>query len=126
MLVFSLLFMAIFKFMPEATTRWADVATGGTVTGVLFTVGKALIGLYLGNSDVGSAYGGASSLAVVLVWVYYSAVIVLFGAEFTSVWTRRYGSACTPEAGAVVQSEHDREQLIEEAIAEGRVRPPEG
>lgn len=102
LLVVTGLFTAIFKFMPEARIRWRDVAVGGLVTGLLFSLGKAGIGIYLGNSHVGTAYGTASSLAIVLVWVYYSAVILLFGAEFTQVWTRRYGTGSHPVAGAVV------------------------
>jgi membrane protein len=100
--VITLLFAAIYKVMPEAVIRWRDVAVGAFVTALLFTAGKSLIGVYLGNSDIGSAYGAASSLAIVVVWVYYSAVIVLLGAEFTQVWTRRYGGGLIPEPGAVV------------------------
>jgi membrane protein len=100
--VVGLLFAAIFKFMPEAKIQWRDVALGAAVTSLLFNVGKALIGLYLGNSNVATAYGGASSLAIVLIWVYYSAVIVMIGAEFTQVWTRRYGSGLEPQHGAVL------------------------
>ena len=108
LLVITALFAAIYKFMPEARIRWRDVALGALVTGLLFTLGKTLIGIYLGNSNVGTAYGTASSLVIVLVWVYYSAVILLLGAEFTQVWTRRYGGGVRPERGAVVavQEEH--------------------
>lgn len=102
LVVVTAMFTAIFKFMPEARIRWRDVAVGGFVTGLLFSLGKAAIGVYLGNSNVGSAYGTASSLAIVLVWVYYSAVILLVGAEFTQVWTRRYGTGSHPVDGAVV------------------------
>lgn len=102
LLVIALLFAAIYKVMPEAVIRWRDVAVGALVTAFLFSIGKSLIGVYLGNSNVGSVYGAASSLAIVLVWVYYSAVIVLVGAEFTQVWTRRYGGGLVPEPGAEV------------------------
>lgn len=102
LLVVTAMFSAIFKYMPEARIRWRDVAVGGLVTGLLFSLGKAGIGIYLGNSHLGSAYGTASSLAIVLVWVYYSAVILLIGAEFTQVWTRRYGTGSHPVEGAVV------------------------
>ena len=102
LLVVTGMFTTIFKVMPEARIRWRDVAVGGLVTGLLFSLGKAAIGIYLGNSNIGSAYGTASNLAIVLVWVYYSAVILLFGAEFTQVWTRRYGTGSRPVEGAVV------------------------
>ncbi len=100
-LVVTLLFAAIFKVMPEARVRWRDVAVGALVTSALFTLGKSLIGVYLGNSNVGTAFGAASSLAIVLVWVYWSSAILLLGAEFTQVWTRRYGPGIQPRDGAV-------------------------
>lgn len=106
--VVALLFAAIFKIMPEAKIQWKDVAVGALVTAILFTIGKTLIGLYLGNSNVGTAYGAASSLAIVFVWVYYSSVIVLLGAEFTQVWTRRYGAGLEPQKGAVIAVQEER------------------
>lgn len=108
LVVVTALFAAIFKVMPEARIRWRDVAVGALVTAILFTIGKSLIGLYLGNSNVGTAYGAASSLAIVFVWVYYSSVIVLLGAEFTQVWTRKYGAGLEPEAGAVIAEREER------------------
>jgi membrane protein len=81
--VITLLFAAIFKVLPDAAIAWRDVWVGALVTAVLFEIGKWGIGLYLGNSNPGKAYGAAGSLAVILVWIYYSAMIVLFGAEFT-------------------------------------------
>jgi membrane protein len=79
----AVLFALIFKYVPETTIDWKDVWIGAGVTAVLFTIGKFLIGLYLGKAAVGSAYGAAGSLVAVIVWVYYSAMIFLFGAEFT-------------------------------------------
>lgn len=79
----SLLFALLFKYVPDVHIPWGDVATGAIATALLFSVGKSLIGLYLGKAAVGSAYGAAGSLIVVIVWVYYSAMIFLFGAEFT-------------------------------------------
>ncbi|MBV9346092.1 MAG: YihY/virulence factor BrkB family protein [Gammaproteobacteria bacterium] len=84
----SFLFALIFKYVPDAPVRWRDVWLGAVVTALLFTIGKALIGLYLGRAAVGSAYGAAGSLIVVIVWVYYSAMIFFFGAEFTHVRAR--------------------------------------
>ena len=84
-LVFTLLFAMIYKVLPDAEVAWRDVWIGALMTAVLFAVGKFLIGLYLGRSSVASAYGAAGSLIVLLLWIYYSAQILLFGAEFTKV-----------------------------------------
>jgi len=90
--VIAALFALLYKVLPDEKIDWGDVWVGGLVTAVLFSIGKALIGLYLGNSSVASAYGAAGSLAVVLIWIYYSAQLVLFGAEFTQVYANRHGS----------------------------------
>ena len=86
------LFAMIYKFMPRASIPWRDVLVGAAVTALLFTVGKFLIGLYLGKASIGSSFGAAGSLVVLLAWVYYSAQIFLLGAEFTRVFALRYGS----------------------------------
>jgi membrane protein len=99
--VMTLLFAAMFKFLPDAVVRWRHVLVGGTVTALLFTLGKAGIGLYLGQADPGSVYGAAGSLAVVLIWIYYSSMILFWGAEFTQVWARRRGMPIVPIPGAV-------------------------
>ncbi len=99
--VITLLFTATFKLLPDAIVAWRDALLGGVVTALLFNLGRFLIGLYLGQSDPGSVYGAAGSLAVVLVWIYYSSMIVLLGAEFTQVWARYRGSPIIPEPGAV-------------------------
>jgi membrane protein len=83
----AVLFGLIFRFVPEARVRWWNVWLGALVTAMFFTVGKTLIGIYLGKSSVGSAYGAAGSVIVVIVWVYYSAQIFFFGAEFTHAYT---------------------------------------
>jgi membrane protein len=103
--VITLLFAAIFKVLPDAVIAWRDVWVGALVTAVLFEIGKWGIGLYLGNSNPGQAYGAAGSLAVLLVWIYYSAMIVLFGAEFTQTWAVRRGSGIRPEEGAMLVTE---------------------
>lgn len=84
----SLLFALLFKYVPDAKIRWQDVWEGAIATALLFTIGKSLIGIYLGRAAVGSAYGAAGSLIVVVLWVYYSAMIFLFGAEFTHIRAR--------------------------------------
>ncbi len=90
--VVTLLFAMIFKVLPDVRITWGDVAVGATVTALLFTIGQLLIGLYLGRTTIGSVYGAAGSLVVILVWVYYSSQILFFGAEFTQVYARRHGS----------------------------------
>jgi membrane protein len=92
LVVITTLFAMMYKFLPDTKIQWKDVAVGAFATAVLFTIGKFAIGQYLGNSSVASAYGAAGSLVVLLVWVYYSAQIFLFGAEFTQVYARRRGS----------------------------------
>lgn len=85
-------FAMIYKAMPRVRIDWRDVWVGAAVTSVLFIAGKFLIGVYIGSSDVTSAFGAAASLIVVLLWVYYSAQIFLFGAEFTWVYSHEFGS----------------------------------
>jgi membrane protein len=99
--VITLLFAALFKVMPDAKISWRSVWVGAGVTAALFIVGKFLIGFYLGKSNPGQAYGAAGSLAVLLLWVYYSSLILLFGAEFTETWAERRGHGIEPEPGAV-------------------------
>jgi membrane protein len=94
------LFAAIFKVLPDARIAWKDAFVGALVTAALFTVGKFGLGFYLGKSNPGEAFGAAGSLALVLVWIYYSSMIVLFGAEFTQQWAVNRGSGIEPETGA--------------------------
>jgi membrane protein len=104
------LFAMTFKLLPDVTIAWRDVWLGAAVTSLLFTLGKFVIGLYLGKSTVASAYGAAGSLVIIVVWVYYSAQILLFGAEFTKVWTKRRGSGFVPEETAVPVTQEARAQ----------------
>ena len=106
--VLSALFAGMFKLLPDARIAWTDVWVGAVATALLFTIGKSVIGLYLGGRDPGSAYGAAGSLAVVLIWVYYTSMIVLFGAEVTRVWAEWYGAGVQPEKGAVEVVETER------------------
>ena len=99
-------FAVIYKFMPSTHIRWRDVWVGAAVTSILFTIGKWAIGLYLGKSDVASGFGLFGSLALLMVWVYYSAQIFLFGAEFTWVYANRYGSRRKVEAPPVLRPAH--------------------
>jgi len=94
----TLMFAVIYKLLPDVRIRWRDVWVGAAVTALLFTIGKSLIGLYLGRSTVASVYGAAGSLIVILLWIYYSAQVVFFGAEFTKVYSRRFGSVVVPDS----------------------------
>lgn len=94
-LVITLLFAVIYKVLPDVSLRWSDVMIGAAVTSLLFSLGKTLLGLYLGKSTIGSAYGAAGSFVVLLVWVYYSAQIFFLGAEFTRSYTMLFGSQLT-------------------------------
>jgi membrane protein len=100
LLVLTFVFALFYKYVPDAEIGWRDVWLGGLLTAVLFTLGKTAIGVYLGRASVGSAYGAAGSMVVLLVWVYYSALIMFFGAEFTHAWTTRQGGV-TPQPHAV-------------------------
>ena len=100
MVVHTLLFAMIFKMLPDAVIEWRDVWVGATVTAGLFVVGKFAIGLYLGRTDLGAAYGAAGWVILVLAWVYYSAQIVLFGAEFTCAYAARRPLAASAPVGS--------------------------
>lgn len=97
LIVVAVLFAMIYKYLPDVQIEWRDVWIGGAFTSVLFNVGKYLISIYLGHAAVGSAFGAAGSFAVLLVWIYYSALISFFGAEFTQVYARRHGRQLQPE-----------------------------
>lgn len=97
----TLLFAAIYKFLPDVNVAWKDLWVGAATTSLLFNIGKFLIGLYLGSSGASSTYGAAGSLVVLLLWVFYSAQIILFGAEFTQVFAKYRGSEITPSDHAM-------------------------
>jgi membrane protein len=101
-MVITGLFALIFKVLPDARIAWRDVWVGAALTAALFTIGKFAIGMYLGKSNVESTYGTAGSLVIVLVWVYYSAQILLYGAEFTQVYANRFGERLVPTPDAEV------------------------
>jgi len=96
----TVLFAMIYKFLPDVKIQWRDVWIGAALTSVLFTIGKFLIGLYLGTSGVTSTFGAAGSLITVLLWVFYSSLIFFLGAEFTQVYATHYGSGVVPAANA--------------------------
>jgi membrane protein len=115
LLVLTFVFAMLYKYVPDAEIGWRDVWLGGFITAVLFTIGKTAIGIYLGRASVGSAYGAAGSMVVLLVWVYYSALIMFFGAEFTHAWATRHGGVtpqphAMPGAAPQTKSEADAER----------------
>jgi membrane protein len=102
--VITFLFAAIYKLLPDVHLRWSDVVIGASATSLFFTAGKQLIALYLGKASFASTYGAASSLVIVLVWVYYSAMLFFLGAEFTKVYTKTFGSHSSNRPHAAPQS----------------------
>lgn len=108
--VVTVLFALIYRVLPDAKIAWGDVWIGAAITSLLFTVGKLLLGLYLGNGSVGSTYGAAGSFVVLLLWVNYSAQILFFGAEFTQVYANKYGSRIVPSKNAIPLTEEARAQ----------------
>jgi membrane protein len=94
--VIAVLFGLMFKILPDVDIRWSDVRIGAALTALLFVIGQALIGLYIGKAGVASAYGAAGALLAILVWIYYSAAILLLGAEFTKIYARGSGAQSVP------------------------------
>ena len=103
--VATVIFMVVFKVLPDARIRWKDVFAGSVVTALLFMLGKFLISFYISKSEIGSTYGAAGSLVVLLSWAYYSAFILYFGAEFTKAYAVKYGAEIHPNDYAVVTKE---------------------
>jgi membrane protein len=106
--IIAALFAVMYRYLPDARIAWRDVRAGAIGSALMFVLGKALIGYYLGTSDPGKAYGAAGSLAVVLIWVYYTSMVLLLGAEFTELWAERYGRGIVPERGAIAYVEEER------------------
>ena len=116
--VVTLMFALLFKFLPDVQIGWKDVWIGALVSAVLFLVGQFALGFYLGSGAVGSAWGAAGALVIILVWIYYSAQIFFLGAEFTQVYTNKYGSRVRPEP--------DAEFVTDEARAQQGIEPEKG
>jgi membrane protein len=106
--VIAVLFALVFKFLPDAEISWHDAWNGAFFTSLLFSLGKAAIGIYLGNSAVASAFGAAGSLVLLLLWIYYSAQILFFGAEVTQVYATQYGSKIAPKGKETSVREESR------------------
>jgi len=105
----TLLFAVIFKVLPDATVKWKDVWAGSLTTSILFNVGKYLISFYISKANIGSTYGAAGSLAVLLIWIYYSSLILYFGAEFTKAWAVKFRQGISASPYAVVISKNEVE-----------------
>jgi len=122
--VTTLIFAVIFKVLPDATIRWKDVTTGALATALLFMLGKFAISFYISKSNVGSTYGTAGSLVILLVWIYYSSLILYFGAEFTKAYAIKYGAKIYPNQYAVttktveLETGHASIQTKEKAVIE--------
>jgi membrane protein len=110
--IVTLLFAAMYKYLPDAKIAWRDIWVGAIVTALLFDLGKFLLGFYLGKNDPGDVFGAAGSLALILIWIYYASMIVLFGAEFTEAWAEERGAGIKPKHGAT--------RVVEQKV---RVRP---
>jgi membrane protein len=106
--VITFLFAAIYKVLPDVQIKWRHVWLGALVTALLFVIGKFLIGFYIGRQSFNSTYGAAGSILVLLLWVYYSAQILLFGAEFTQVSARKFGAQPIPDKEAVLLTSEER------------------
>lgn len=116
LVVITALFAMIFKFLPDLEIRWRDVWLGAAVTALLFTIGKFAIGMYIGKASIGTGYGAAGSIVVLITWVYYSAQILYFGAEFTQVWATTHGMRVVPTKNAQPVKEKVVEKVVERVV----------
>jgi membrane protein len=128
LVVITSIFAVIFKVLPDAKIKWKDVLSGAITTGVLFMLGKFAISFYISKSNVGSTYGAAGSLVILLLWVYYSAIILYFGAEFTKAFAVKYGSEIHPDDYAVttktVEVETGKKSIRDKEKINPVVKPP--
>jgi membrane protein len=130
LIITTLIFAVVFKVLPDAKIKWKDVLAGAIATAILFALGKFAISFYISKSNIGSTYGTAGSLVVLLLWVYYSSIILYFGAEFTKAYAIKYGSEIHPNSYAVTTKQVEVEtgkqsvQKKEETTHEVKVVPP--
>lgn len=115
--IITLLFASIYKFLPDAVIRWKDALRGAFFTGLLFMLGKYLIGLYISSSEMDNTYGAAASIIIILSWVYYTAIILYFGAEFTKVYAMRVGGKIQLKGSAVFIVKNESELLPKDEAA---------
>lgn len=124
--VIALIFSVVFKVLPDAKIRWKDVLAGAVVTALLFMLGKMGISFYIGQTSIGSTYGAAGSLVVLLIWTYYSAMILYFGAEFTKFYAIKYGAAIHPNDYAVTTKQIEIETGKKTIAEKERINPKSG
>jgi membrane protein len=117
LIVISALFAVIYKVLPDAKIGWRDAIKGAIFTATLFLIGKFLIGYYLGNSNVGLTYGAAASLVIIFLWVYYSSIILYFGAEFTKVHAIEHGAGIKPKKTAVFIIKKEAKEIPESSLS---------
>lgn len=126
LIITSVIFGVIFKVLPDAKIKWKDVIAGSITTAILFMLGKFGISFYIGRSNVGSTYGAAGSLVILLLWIYYSSIILYFGAEFTKAYAMEYGTAIMPSDYAVttktVEVETGKQTVQEKEKADAKVK----
>ncbi len=125
-LVISFMFSVIFKVLPDAKIKWRDVIKGAIITAILFIIGREVISFYVAKNNFTSIYGAAASIVIILVWVYYTAVILYFGAEFTKVYAINYGSKILPNDYAVwikVKEEEQPNKPLSEIKKEDQLQP---
>jgi membrane protein len=120
--IITLLFAAIYKFLPDAKVRWGDVWAGAFLTAVLFVIAKFALGVYFGKTDPGSVYGAAGSIVLIMLWVTYAGLILLFGAEFTQVYAYRKGKPIEPAENAISVKDEKKEKVQREESYEPRSR----
>lgn len=113
LLIFTVMFAAILRWMPDAEIAWSDVWVGAAATTVLFTGGKYLVAFYLGRSDGAAMFGTAGALAVIMLWVYFASLVLLLGAEFTQVWAVQHGRHIQPEHGAIKVT---KQEIVESTV----------
>ena len=121
-LIITLLFAIIFKTLPDGNIKWKDAFVGASSTSVLFMVGKFAIGFYLGSSTVATVYGAAGSVIIILLWVYYSAIILYFGAEYTKVYAKAFGGSISPNEYSV-EIQKEVFEIIEPEKKETKINP---
>lgn len=122
----TLMLAIVYKVLPDVIVAWRDLLLGALITALLISIGNILIGLYLGHSSAGSAYGAAGSLVLLLIWIYYTAQVFFFGAEFTQVYASKYGSSIRPADNAVRvirETREEREKRLAEAGAQANDHP---
>jgi membrane protein len=125
LLVSTALFAVMFRYLPDVDLRWRDVMPGAALTAGLFVLGKFIIGFYLGQGRFSTAYGAAGTILILLVWIYYSAQILFFGAEFTRVYVRNYRPkpAIAPHAMPVSEANREQQGLPRRETTAGQTHP---